>query len=102
MALPLLLWKVHSRKFTKNEVNGAFMKRITRLPKPAYIISTAAVGGREEGEGPFGSSFDFIDPSDTFGQKTWESAEAEMSRVALNVAMQKCSISHEDIDVIIA
>lgn len=78
------------------------MKRITTLSSPVFFISSAAVGGREEGLGPLGGGFDFIDPSDEFGQKTWEMAEAEMGRVALNMAMRKCEISHEDIDVIIA
>lgn len=78
------------------------MKRITHLEHPAFFISSAAVGGREEGIGPLGSAFDFIDPSDEFGQKTWEMSEAEMGRVTLNMAMQKCNLSHEDIDVIIA
>ncbi|MBR7117018.1 MAG: stage V sporulation protein AD [Clostridia bacterium] len=78
------------------------MKRITELKAPAYFIASAAVGGREEWQGPLGGSFDFIDPSDSFGQSTWEMAEAEMGRVALNVALRKCDLSHSDIDVIIA
>ena len=78
------------------------MKRITHLKHPAVFISSAAVGGREEGIGPLGEAFDFIDPSDEFGQKTWEMSEAEMGRVTLNMAMQKRNLSHEDIDVIIA
>lgn len=78
------------------------MRRITNLRSPAFFVSSSAVGGREEGLGPLGGGFDFIDPSDEFGQKTWEMSEAEMGRVALNIAMRKCEISHEDIDVIIA
>ena len=78
------------------------MKRITRLSSPVAIISSAAVGGKEEGSGPLGSSFDFIDPSDKFGQRTWEMSEAEMGRVALNISLRKAELSHEDIDVIIA
>lgn len=78
------------------------MKRVSVLKSPAVFISSSAVGGREEGLGPLGEGFDFIDPSDEFGQRTWEMSEAEMGRVALNMAMRKCDISHEDIDVIIA
>lgn len=78
------------------------MGRITKLNKPAVFISSAAAGGKEEGEGPLGKGFDFIDPEDKFGQDTWEMAEAEMGRVALNVAMRKSSLSHEDIDLIVA
>ena len=78
------------------------MARITKLKDPAYILGSSAVGGREEGEGPLGGGFDFIDPSDSFGQDTWEMSEAEMGRVTLNIALRKCSLSHEEIDVIIA
>jgi stage V sporulation protein AD len=78
------------------------MTRITKLKYPAYIVGSAAVGGREEGEGPLGASFDFIDPSDAFGQDTWEMSEAEMGRVTLNIALRKCQLSHEEIDLIIA
>ena len=78
------------------------MARITKLKNPPYILGSAAVGGREEGEGPLGGGFDFIDPSDSFGQDTWEMSEAEMGRVTLNIALRKCALSHEEIDVIIA
>ena len=78
------------------------MRRVTSLKNPTFIISASAVGGGEEGDGPLGESFDFIDPTDSFGQKTWEMSEAEMGRVALNIAMQKCGISHGDVDVIVA
>ena len=78
------------------------MRKITKLKRPVSIIAAAAVGGREEGSGPLGAAFDFIDPSDEFGQRTWEMSEAEMGRVALNIAMRKCELSHENIDAIIA
>lgn len=78
------------------------MKRITKLSTPPIFSAYAAVGGFEEGRGPLGGAFDFIDPSDTFGQKTWEMSEAEMGRVALNIALRKRGISHEDIDLLIA
>ena len=66
------------------------------------ITAHSAVGGHEEGIGPLGSRFDFIDPSDKFGQRTWEMSEAEMGRIAMNIALQKGGISHEDVDLIIA
>lgn len=78
------------------------MRKITVLPSPIAIASSSAVGGKEEGEGPLGGGFDLIDPSDTFGQSTWELSEAEMGRVAMNIALRKCECSHEDVDVIVA
>ncbi len=78
------------------------MKRITRLDTPIHFVSSAAVGGYEEKRGPLGDKFDFCDPSDKFGQKTWEIAEGEMGRVALNTALSKAKLSHEDIGLLVA
>lgn len=78
------------------------MKRITRLKTPIHFKSWAAVGGYEERRGPLGETFDFCDTSDKFGQKTWELAEAEMGRVALNTSLSKVSLSHSDVELLIA
>ena len=78
------------------------MQKITYLDKPVYFESFAAVGGYEEGRGPLGKCFDLIDEKDLFGMKTWERAEAEMSRVALNSALNKASISPDDLNLIVA
>ena len=78
------------------------MNRITRLNTPICFKSWAAVGGYEERKGPLGEKFDFCDTSDKFGQKTWEIAEAEMGRVALNIAMSKAKISHDVIELLVA
>ena len=76
------------------------MRNITRLSFPIYIISQAAVGGYEEARGPLGDYFDITDSKDLFGMDTWERAEAEMSRLALNTALKKAGISHESLSVI--
>ena len=78
------------------------MKRIIKLKEPVHFVSSAAVGGYEEKRGPLGDKFDFCDPSDKFGQKTWEIAESEMGRVALNTALSKAKLSHENIDLLVA
>ena len=78
------------------------MNRITRLKTPIHFKSWASVGGYEERNGPLGEKFDFCDLTDKFGQKTWEIAEAEMGRVALNIAMSKASLSHGNIELLVA
>ena len=78
------------------------MKRITRLKTPISFKNWAAVGGKEERRGPLGENFDFCDTTDKFGQKTWEIAESEMGRVALNIALSKSNISHSKIDLMVA
>lgn len=78
------------------------MRRITRLRTPIHFNSWAAVGGYEERRGPLGDKFDFCDMSDKFGQTTWEIAEAEMGRVALNTALSKSGLSHDKIELLVA
>ena len=78
------------------------MKRIKKLITPPRFISWCAVGGYEEKCGPLGEAFDLCDESDTFGQKTWEMAEGEMGRCALNLALSKCSLSHESLELLVA
>ena len=76
--------------------------RIIKLNKEIYFNSFAAVGGYEESRGPLGKHFDFCDESDKFSQSTWELAEAEMSRICLNIALNKAKLSHSDVDFLIA
>ena len=78
------------------------MQKITYLKNPIYFESFSSVGGKEEGEGPLGKKFDFIDKKDLFGMKTWERAEGEMSRIALNIALKKANLPPEKLNVIAA
>lgn len=78
------------------------MGKITKLTRDVRFVSRAAVGGYEERRGPLGEFFDFCDETDKFGQKTWEIAEGEMGRVALNIALSKASLPHGNIDLLVA
>ncbi|MBO5907548.1 MAG: stage V sporulation protein AD [Clostridia bacterium] len=78
------------------------MKRIIKLDTTVSIISHAAVGGREERLGPLGERFDFCDTTNLFGQKTFELSEGEMGRVALNTALTKANLSHENLELLVA
>ena len=78
------------------------MQKITYLENPIYFESYSAVGGYEEGHGPLGEKFDFIDEKDLFGMKTWEKAEGEMSRLALNLALKKKDIENDSLNLIVA
>ena len=44
----------------------------------AEIFASASVVGGKEFDGPLGKLFDFCDPCDRFGMKTWEKSESEM------------------------
>ena len=78
------------------------MKRIKKLNTPPHFISYSAVGGFEEKNGPLAEAFDLCDTTDSFGQKTWEASEGEMGRCALNLALSKCNLSHESLELIVA
>jgi len=68
----------------------------------AVIISSASAVGGKEFEGPLGGYFDFHDPSDLFGQKTFEKSEAEMQRLVLASSMSKIGVKSTDIDALFA
>ncbi len=78
------------------------MRRIIKLDKKPYFLSHAAAGGYEERRGPLGDSFDLCDDTDLFGMKSWEAAESEMGRIALNLALKKASLSEGVLDVLLA
>lgn len=78
-------------------------KRILEIKKDVRIIAAASVVGHEEHRGPIGKYFDVYDgDDDSFGQRTWESAESEMQRVALSIAKRKCSIDDAELDMLLA
>ena len=68
----------------------------------AEIFSSASVVGGKEADGPLGNAFDLRDPSDRFGMKTWEKAESEMQRLALNTALAKADIGAEEVGALFA
>ncbi len=60
-----------------------------RLEHSVSIYAHAAVGGKAEYNGPLGAGLDYHDLSDRFSMDSWELAEAEMQRIACNLAMAK-------------
>ena len=76
--------------------------RVIPLPDPIAILCCSAVGGREESRSPLAAGFDHFSTDDRFGQKTWELAEAEMGRLALNFALKRRHLSPKEISVLVA
>ena len=72
------------------------------IPLNAHIVASAAVVGNREKQGPIGECFDMFDPTDKFGQKTWEMAESEMQRRALTLAIKKGKRHESDLGAIFA
>ena len=77
-------------------------RQTVALEKPAVILSHAAVGGKQEGEGPLSEYFDHLCEDSFFGEKTWEKAEIAMQKLALSKALEKATLSPGDVDYIMA
>ena len=72
----------------------------------ASVIGAASVVGYKEHEGPLGNLFDYYDDKknggDRFGQDTFEKAENEMQRIALNTALEKGGVREEALGALFA
>ena len=72
----------------------------------ASIVGACSVVGYMERGGPIGHCFDFYDDKkeggDRFGQDTFEKAESEMQRMALNGALGKCRCDERQLDALFA
>lgn len=77
-------------------------KRVIRLKKFPSIISHASVVGKKELNGPIGDRFDYHDSTDRFSKSSWEQSEGEMQHIALNIALKKAGLSHDDLDMLLA
>ncbi|MBQ7871792.1 MAG: stage V sporulation protein AD [Oscillospiraceae bacterium] len=67
------------------------------LQGPA-ILAYASVAGKKEGQGPLKNTFDLVSEDTHFGQKSWEKAETQMQRHAVELALQKAGLTEQDLD----
>ena len=72
------------------------------MVNPPTIKSFASIVGKKEGEGPISDCFDRIEQDSFFGQETWEKAESELQRQAVELAISKASLTNENIDFMFA
>lgn len=68
---------------------------------PPKLISSAAIVGDMEGEGPLGEYYDLILEDDTWGEKTWEKAERKMFENSVRMALDKVDLSAKDLDCLL-
>lgn len=64
-----------------------------------FLNEGATVVGAVEGNGPLGEYFDVIEQDIYFGQKSWEQAEMQMTKLAVEKVIAKTGIQVADIDV---
>ncbi len=67
---------------------------------PPTILAYASVVGKKEAQGPLSDSFDLSIRDGHFGQPSWEKAETQMQKTALQLALQKCNRKESDLDSI--
>ncbi|MBR1700667.1 MAG: stage V sporulation protein AD [Lachnospiraceae bacterium] len=73
-----------------------------RFEQPVYIIESASVVGKKEGEGPLGLLFDLAGEDDMFGCETWEEAESSLQKQAVGLVLEKAGVSAEKINLMFA
>ncbi|MGN0375018.1 MAG: stage V sporulation protein AD, partial [Butyrivibrio sp.] len=76
---------------------GKTGKASIEFDNPPYIREYASVVGEKEGCGPLGSYFDEIVKDPMAGQNTWEEAESQFQKKAVEVLLKKSGLKKEDI-----
>ncbi len=66
------------------------------------LRAAAAVVGPKEGQGPLGADFDSVLPDDLLGMDSWEQAESEMLRRAVELCASKAGMTVMAVDLMLA
>lgn len=66
------------------------------------IESYGSIVGKKEGEGPLGQEFDQVEEDSYLGQDTWEKAESQLQKKAMELALGKGKLKPGDLDFLFA
>lgn len=77
-------------------------KQSLSFPMAPWILESASVVGKKEGEGPLGELFDMVGEEEMFGCDSWEDAEATLQKEAFTLAVGKSNIEKWQIRYIFA
>lgn len=80
----------------------ALGKQSVKFTSPVYLVNSASVVGKKEGEGPLGELFDVVIKDDKDGFNTWEEAESALQRDAVTTLLQKSGIRAENVRYLFA
>ncbi len=83
-------------------MNHMVGKASIQLENKVYILNSASIVGKKEGEGPLGDLFDMVGEDDLFGCNTWEEAESSLQKDAVYMALGKAGKKPEDIRYLFA
>ncbi len=67
------------------------------LDTPVSILSSAAIAGPKEKDGPLGDCFDVVMADAEWNEETWEKTESKMQKEAVKLAVQKSGLALSDI-----
>lgn len=67
-----------------------------------YIIETASIVGKKEGEGPLGKLFDCVESDPLLQKDNWEEAESEFQKRAAQKALDKANLKQQDMRYLFA
>ena len=70
------------------------------LPQMPVITHWASIAGKKESEGPLAHTFDATSQDTHFGQLTWEQAEKQMQKQALDTLLSKAKLRGEQVGVV--
>ena len=72
------------------------------LPHLPVIRCWYSVAGKKESEGPLSHTFDYTSRDTYFGQNTWEQAEKQMQKLALEGLAEKSGMKPTDFDLVLS
>lgn len=61
------------------------------------ILAASSIAGKKESEGPLGANFDSIEEDPMLGKDSWEEAESELLKRAVDKVLQKAGLTNNDI-----
>jgi len=70
------------------------------LPQLPVITGWASVAGKKESEGPLADFFDITSKDTYFGQKSWELAEKQLQKLALDTLLKKLNMQRQEIGAV--
>ena len=79
------------------KVNRTGQQSVVFHTKPR-ILTSAAIAGDVEGEGPIGTYFDMVLEDDTWGEDSWEKAERKMFIEVVKIACDKAKKDYKKLD----
>ena len=71
-------------------------------PNGPVIARRTSIAGPKEGRGPLADQFDIILEDDLLGMKSWELAEGEMLRRAIDETLKKAKLAPDQLNILIS